>query len=186
MEYRDIDAARLASVTTQEQADDMVAALVADLMVQQPGLSLDKAKTNVRGSIAYFTGYMSDEQRARVERFFRCAHPIFGAIAANTPPSNAQSYSMGELAALREPGLVDDFARLSYLIPRVDAKRVHFYRHSGVLIRAVGVDGEIDNYDLMQLTRDSVLGWMRGKDSQTIERLVLMLLDHVSIEEEQP
>jgi hypothetical protein len=40
-----------------------------------------------RINLGYYAGYGTSETRARVERLFRCAHPYFGAIAQNGPPT---------------------------------------------------------------------------------------------------
>jgi hypothetical protein len=38
-----------------------------------------------RAHLGYYAGYYSDETRARVERLFACAHPVFGAIETFGP-----------------------------------------------------------------------------------------------------
>jgi hypothetical protein len=39
------------------------------------------AESIERQNLGYYAGYCSNETRERVERLFKCAHPIFGAIA---------------------------------------------------------------------------------------------------------
>lgn len=48
-----------------------------------------------RANLGYYAGYYSHETRARVERLFRCSHPIFGAIAKNGPPTPDQALKAG-------------------------------------------------------------------------------------------
>lgn len=48
-----------------------------------------------RRNLGYYAGYYSHETRARVERLFRCAHPVFGAIAEKGPPTAEQAFQMG-------------------------------------------------------------------------------------------
>lgn len=48
-----------------------------------------------RANLGYFAGYGSHETRARVERLFRCSHPVFGPIAANGPPTAEEALRKG-------------------------------------------------------------------------------------------
>lgn len=48
-----------------------------------------------RANLGYYAGYYSHETRARVERLFRCSHPVFGAIAKNGPPTPDQALKAG-------------------------------------------------------------------------------------------
>lgn len=45
-------------------------------------------------NLGYYAGYYSQETRARVEKLFKCAHPIFGAIA-NGSPTPEEAFEMG-------------------------------------------------------------------------------------------
>jgi hypothetical protein len=56
----------------------------------------EQAETIERNNLGYFAGYYSHEVRARVEKLFRCAHPIFGAIAENGPPDPATAFRLGQ------------------------------------------------------------------------------------------
>jgi hypothetical protein len=81
------------SVTTQAEADAYFEVLVAHCM----GLGNDRGEAEEieRTSIGYFAGYFPHEVRARVEKLFRCQHPVFGAIAVNGPPTAQQAYEAG-------------------------------------------------------------------------------------------
>ncbi len=50
------------------------------------------AKTN----LGYYAGYGSSETRVRVEKLFRCAHPVFGAIKEKGQPTPEQAFNMGK------------------------------------------------------------------------------------------
>lgn len=170
-------------VATQEDARTMVAIAVNRMLADEPSRSPDEAEAEVRTSIAYHAGRLSNEERAHVERVFECAHPIFGAIATNAPPTAEQALAMGMALGARERLSNDEFAALSYTMARVDLKRWHLMDRTGIHVRALGLHGESSVYDLAYLTRDSVLGWLRTRSPHEIERLVLMLLDHIPIEE---
>ena len=164
---------------TQEQADTVLAALVENMLsdVQMVGLDQDTAELWVRRDIGYLAGRMNHEDRARMERLFKCAHPIFGAIDANAPPTPEQAFALGGLMALNPSS--DYKPRMSFLVPRVDADRqARRDRVSGIYIRALGTDGQWESHDIEILTRDSLLGWMQQQPREVLERLALQLLDH--------
>jgi len=52
-----------------------------------------------RRNLGWFAGYFDNDTRARVERLFRCAHPIFGAIAVNGPPTPEQAFEASKRMA---------------------------------------------------------------------------------------
>lgn len=59
------------------------------------GKSREEAEQIERANLGYFAGYYDHETRARVERLFRCAHPVFGAIADNGPPTPGEAFEAG-------------------------------------------------------------------------------------------
>lgn len=59
------------------------------------GKTRAEAEKIERANLGYFAGYYDNETRARVERLFHCAHPIFGAIAENGPPTADQALQAG-------------------------------------------------------------------------------------------
>jgi len=81
-------------VTTQEEADKMFESLVKICMKQRP-CNRGDAEAIQRQNLGYFAGYYSNEVRARVEKLYRCAHPIFGAIAVKGPPTAKQAFEAG-------------------------------------------------------------------------------------------
>lgn len=82
---------------TQDQADAMFGILVAESMMA--GKSEAEALELTRGNLGYFAGYYSHEVRERVERLYKCEHPVFGSIAKNGPPTPEAALEAGiELA----------------------------------------------------------------------------------------
>lgn len=65
---------------TQQAADAYFERLIERRM-RVGGYSRADAEALERKNLGYYAGYGSDETRERVERLFRCAHPVFGAIA---------------------------------------------------------------------------------------------------------
>jgi hypothetical protein len=67
----------------------------------------ERAESIERANLGYYAGYYSNETRARVERLFHCAHPIFGEIAVKGPPTPeealAKGIEMGRAAANGTP-----------------------------------------------------------------------------------
>lgn len=59
------------------------------------GKSRAEAEQIERSNLGYYAGYYDYETRARVERLFRCAHPVFGAIADNGPPTPEEAFEAG-------------------------------------------------------------------------------------------
>lgn len=86
-------------VTSQEEADRRFGLLVAHTM--RFGKTQQEAEEIVRSNLGYYAGYHSNEVRERVERLYRCAHPVFGPIAERGPPSPEEVVRMGEEMARR-------------------------------------------------------------------------------------
>lgn len=59
-----------------------------------------------RQNLGYYAGYYDDETRRRVERLFKCSHPVFGAIEAVGAPTPEEALQAGrDLASPPSPGL---------------------------------------------------------------------------------
>jgi hypothetical protein len=56
----------------------------------------EKAEEVERANLGYFAGYYSEDTRSRVERLFRCAHPIFGSIADHGAPTMEEALGKGQ------------------------------------------------------------------------------------------
>jgi hypothetical protein len=65
---------------------------------------------------------------------------------------------------------------------RVDPDRgsinCDLHGHTGIYIRAIGLDGKWGSYDIAELDRASLLSWVKGKDRLWLENLVLVMLGH--------
>mgnify|MGYP001582528323 CR=1 FL=1 len=92
---------RAMEITDRAEADRYFAELVAEseaaLVAAGRGGADPRAEAErvVRSNLGYYAGYYSDEVRARVERLFRCAHPVFGAIGKNGPPTPEAAFEAG-------------------------------------------------------------------------------------------
>ncbi len=80
-------------ITDQAEADAYFKECVEHCM--SFGNTREQAEPIERSNLGYFAGYYDDETRARVERLFQCAHPIFGAIAEAGPPTPEQALKAG-------------------------------------------------------------------------------------------
>lgn len=80
-------------ITDQAAADTYFARCVEHTM--RFGKSAEEAAKIERINLGYYAGYYSHETRARVETLFRCAHPIFGSIAENGPPTPDAALAAG-------------------------------------------------------------------------------------------
>jgi hypothetical protein len=85
-------------ITDQAEADAWFERCVEYSM--RDGRARAEAEAIERRNLGYYAGYYSNETRARVEKLFRCAHPIFGAIADKGPPENPfrMGLEMGQAA----------------------------------------------------------------------------------------
>lgn len=96
-------------IHSQEEADAYFERLVEHSMYAA-NLTRESAERVERANLGYWAGYCSDETRARVERLFRAAHPIFGAIAEKGAPTTQQALEAGMSAGM-VAGV--DFGRLA-------------------------------------------------------------------------
>lgn len=85
-------------ITEQADADQYKAAYVAyvqkflDAEPDPDGLTAEQV---VETNLGYWAGYYDNETRERVERLFRCSHPVFGSIAKNGPPTADVAFEAG-------------------------------------------------------------------------------------------
>lgn len=94
-----MDIGRFAAPSDEAEALEYFEALVARHLRCTPK-SREEAEQIERSNLAYFAGYYDSDTRARVERLFNCAHPVFGAIAEKGPPSPEEAFGLGyELAS---------------------------------------------------------------------------------------
>ena len=64
------------------------------------GKTRKEAERIERINLGYYAGYCSNETRERVERLFRCAHPVFGKIAENGAPTAEGALEAGKRMAI--------------------------------------------------------------------------------------
>ena len=91
------------AVTTPGEALEYLAALITRYQRVVPGASEAEAREVEENNVGYWTGYLSREERARLEELYGIAHPILGA-AAGPPVSQEECFERG--AALARRGLL--------------------------------------------------------------------------------
>jgi hypothetical protein len=85
-----------------EITDQADAALYFERLVQHAmswGRSRAEAENIERQNLGYWAGYYDSETRHRIEKLFRCAHPVFGAISAVGAPTAEEALQAGVDAA---------------------------------------------------------------------------------------
>lgn len=90
-------------ILTQEEADTYFEQCVKHTM--RHGVEKHtraEAEKIERGNLGYFAGYYGSETRERVERLFKCSHPIFGSISQNGSPTPTEALASGMIAAKSE------------------------------------------------------------------------------------
>jgi hypothetical protein len=80
-------------ITEQAEADEYYERCVRHTM--RFGRTREEAENVEKQNLGYYAGYYDSETRERVERLFRCAHPVFGSIAQNGPPTSEQAFAAG-------------------------------------------------------------------------------------------
>ena len=81
------------SIKDQAEADRYFEECVQHTMSW--GQCREQAEAIERANLGYYAGYCTNETRARVERLFHCAHPIFGAIAKRGAPTTEEAFEIG-------------------------------------------------------------------------------------------
>lgn len=84
------------TITDQAAADTYFKKLV-----EESGFSGPKAEEMERDNLGYFAGYYDNNTRERVERLFKCAHPIFGKISESGAPTPSEALAAGMITAKR-------------------------------------------------------------------------------------
>lgn len=87
-------------ITDQAQADLYFELLVARQMLLYHRCR-EEAEQIERSNLGYYAGYCGSETRLRVERLFRCEHPVFGSLEKNGPPTPDQAMMAGVVAATK-------------------------------------------------------------------------------------
>lgn len=85
-------------ITDQKDADQYLKELVAHgqkFLDKEPRDDNMTAEDIAKQNLAYFAGYYDDETRERVERLFKCKHPIFGSIKKDGSPTPKEAFNKG-------------------------------------------------------------------------------------------
>lgn len=82
------------AIEDQDEADAYFEKCVEHMM-RAGEYTRAKAEEIERSNLGYYAGYHSTEVRRRVERLFRCAHPVFGSVAENGVPTAEQAFQAG-------------------------------------------------------------------------------------------
>lgn len=82
------------NIETQEEANQYVEAML-DWYERQHKIGRAEGLAMLKSNLGYYAGYYSHETRLRVERLFRCAHPIFGA-AEKGEPTPEEAFELGK------------------------------------------------------------------------------------------
>ena len=81
-------------IETQKEADAYFEDCVQHCM-SHFGKNRKEAESIEKTNLGYCAGYYDNEVRERVEKLFRCEHPIFGSIKKSGPPSAEDAFEMG-------------------------------------------------------------------------------------------
>lgn len=83
-------------IKTQEEADEYFERLVE--LEMRGGTSRKEAERIEKANLGYFAGYYDVETSRRVQRLFRCVHPVFG----SERPDAKQAYETGRAMGKEE------------------------------------------------------------------------------------
>ena len=81
----------------QETADAYFEKCVKHCM--RHGRSRAEAESIEKQNLGYYAGYYDSETRERVERLFKCSHPVFGSVARSGQPTAKEALAAGMVAA---------------------------------------------------------------------------------------
>lgn len=70
-------------IQTQEEADKYFEECILHMM--SFGKTREEAEEIERQNLGYFAGYYDHETRLRVEKLFKCKHPLFGKASEHIP-----------------------------------------------------------------------------------------------------
>jgi len=82
-------------VKTEAQAKAYMLRLIDHCLQLKPHLSRRRAIEIQRSNLGYIAGYYDAATRERVERLYKCEHPVFGSIKKNGQPTSEQAFKMG-------------------------------------------------------------------------------------------
>lgn len=82
-------------ITDQAEADNYFEKCVRHTMKVRP-CSRGWAESIEKQNLGYWAGYHDHETRLRVEKLFRCSHPVLG-VATQGPPTSEEAFEKGRL-----------------------------------------------------------------------------------------
>lgn len=85
-------------VEDQDAADLIFERMIWECMGENGGMDREEAIATLKDNLGYFAGYYDNDTRARVEKLYRCAHPVFGPIATVKPPTPDEALQLGRLS----------------------------------------------------------------------------------------
>lgn len=84
-------------VDTKEEAEEMLLEITCYIRSRDTEGKTEEQITNIaKCNLGYYAGYYDHDTRRRVERLYECAHPVFGSIAANGPPTASEAFAAGK------------------------------------------------------------------------------------------
>ena len=96
-------------ITGQEDADQYLENYVAFMqkyLDREPRSDGMTAEQIAKINLGCYAGYYDHETRLRVEKLFKCSHPVFGA-AATGQPTPEEAFEAGHKMPVRSPHLND-------------------------------------------------------------------------------
>ena len=82
-------------IEDQDEANEYFERLV-QRAITHFGQAREEAESVNRSNLGYYAGYYDAETRKRVERLFRCHHPVFGPISLIGSPTIEQALQAGK------------------------------------------------------------------------------------------
>ena len=89
-------------ITEQAEADAYFEECVQHSM-DNFSMTRTEAEECERANLGYYAGYYSSETRERVERLFKCSHPVFGKVAERGEPTAEEALEAGLRMAHEAP-----------------------------------------------------------------------------------
>lgn len=82
-------------ITDKKDAEQYFRDLIVYYQNKNPKADITRVIEATKAALGYYAGYFDHETRERVEDLFECAHPFFGSIKENGPPTPEQVFKMG-------------------------------------------------------------------------------------------
>lgn len=86
-------------ITEQGDADQYLKQYIAFIQIsldKEPRKDAMTAEQIAKINLGYWAGYYDNETRERVEKLFKCVHPISGSIKDNGAPTPKEAFESGQ------------------------------------------------------------------------------------------